>query len=68
MSVYSKQKFYCNACGKELFCTINQMMGGKFLGGKVCSPTCVREFRWRETLSIMGTEYYPDPEPYKEPE
>lgn len=68
MSLYSKQKFYCNACGKELFCTINQMMGGQILGFKCCSMVCVREIQWRRALSIMGKEYYPDPEPYKEPQ
>jgi len=39
------------------------VMGSKF---KVCSRVCLREIRWRETLSIMGKEYCPDPEPYKE--
>lgn len=27
----------------------------------VCSKECNDEFHWRETLSIMGKEYYPDP-------
>jgi hypothetical protein len=58
---YSEQQFFCNCCGKEMLCNINQMMGGKFLGFRVCSSKCVREIRWRETLSIMGKEYYPDP-------
>lgn len=62
----SKQKFFCNCCGKEMFVTCTQVMGSKFLGWRVCSSACVREIRWRETLSIMGKEYYPDPEPYKE--
>jgi len=49
-----------------MFVTCTQVMGSKFLGWRVCSSACVREIRWRETLSIMGKEYYPDPEPYKE--
>ncbi|CAB4196786.1 hypothetical protein UFOVP1290_306 [uncultured Caudovirales phage] len=31
---------------------------------RVCSLTCLREMEWRESLSIMGQEYYPDPCPY----
>ena len=64
--LYSKQKFFCNCCGKEMFCESSRMYGGSFLRWRVCSYACVREIRWRETLSIMGKEYYPDPEPYKE--
>lgn len=66
MSLFSKQQFFCNCCGKELLCEAGAVMGSKFLGWRVCSPKCVREIRWRETLSIMGKEYYPDPEPYKD--
>jgi hypothetical protein len=39
-------------------------MGGQFLGYKVCSVGCVREIRWRDTLSILNKEYYPDPNIY----
>lgn len=49
-----------------MFCESEAMMGGGLLRWRVCSRPCIREIRWRETLSIMGTEYYPDPEPYKE--
>lgn len=63
---YSKQKFFCNCCGKELFCACTDLMGGSFLGWKVCSIECVREIRWRDTLSIMNKEYYPDPCIYDE--
>lgn len=63
---YTRQQLFCNACGKEMFCVPFNAMGGKFLGYRVCSSKCVREMRWRETLSIMGKEYYTDPEPYKE--
>lgn len=61
---YSKQKFFCNCCGKEMFVPCMGMMGSKFLGWKVCSTECVREIRWKETLSIMNKEYYPDPNIY----
>jgi len=67
MSLYSKQKFFCNACGKEVFCECAAMLGGgPGLKWRVCSSACLQEIRWRETLSIMGKEYYPDPHPYKE--
>lgn len=66
MSLYSKQQFFCNCCGKEMFCTSNGVMGGQSLGWRVCSPACIREIRWRDTLSMLGQDYYPDPEPYKE--
>lgn len=56
--LYSKQKFFCMACGVEL-----QIEIGKLYGGKTCGRACFREFQWRETLSIMGKEYKPDPDP-----
>lgn len=66
MPLYSKQVFYCNCCGKEMLCDAPSVMGSRFLGWRVCSPQCVREIRWKETLSILGKEYSPDPEPYKD--
>jgi hypothetical protein len=59
--VYSAQTFYCNACGQKCEVFATHMMGGKFLGWRVCSSECVREIRWRETLSIMGLVYSPRP-------
>lgn len=60
--VFSKQTFYCNACGKECFATCSEMMGGgPTLKWRVCSSECIKEIRWRETLSIMGKGYYQDP-------
>lgn len=56
--IYSKQKFYCNACGKECFIEATAMLGRHW---RVCSIECIREAQWRETLSIMGVEYYPNP-------
>lgn len=60
--LYSKQKVFCNCCGKELFIELPAMMGGSFLRFRVCSEKCIREMRWREALSILGKEYEPDPQ------
>ncbi len=60
----NKPKIFCNACGLEV--DIDKSMGGSFLGYRVCSPKCVREARWRDTLSNLRKEYRPDPEPYVE--
>lgn len=60
MSLYSKQKVFCNCCGKECFTELpGGMMGGKFLGYIVCSIECVREIRVREVYSMLGKEYEP---------
>ena len=37
---------------------IPKVIGKEF---KCCSMECVREMQWRETLSIMGKEYYTKP-------
>lgn len=66
--LFSKQKVFCNCCGKELFTQLPSGLMGGMTGYKVCSPSCIREMRWREVLSIMNKEYYPDPNPYKEDE
>jgi hypothetical protein len=60
--LFSPQKWFCTVCGKEQF---SQLTGNKFVGAVTCSPACYREFKWRETLAILGKEYYPDPEPHK---
>lgn len=63
MSFYSPQEWYCNCCGKRMHTSpCNAMIGGFQLGYKVCSSECSREMRWRDTLSMMGKEYYPQPE------
>ncbi len=51
--LYSKQKLFCNTCGKEMFVEIPRDFNGRF-----CSLECCKEFKWRETLSIMNSEYY----------
>jgi hypothetical protein len=48
---------FCNACGRAIFCTL-PIIGETY---KVCSTECLREIKWRESLSIMGENYYPDP-------
>ena len=55
MSLYSKQKWFCNNCGKEQFSEIPKSLGSTH---KCCSMDCVREINWKETLSILGKEYY----------
>ena len=60
--LYSQQKCYCNACGFVMHIQLPNVIGNKW---RVCSLTCLREMEWRETLSIMGSEYYPDPSPYE---
>jgi hypothetical protein len=59
-----KPMIFCNACGAEV--EIDKSMGGNFLGYRVCSPRCVREARWRDTLLIMKKPYRQDPEPHAE--
>ena len=54
---YSKQKVFCNTCGKEMFVAIATTP----FNGRFCSQECCNEFRWRETLSIMGEDYCPNP-------
>lgn len=52
--MWSHQTFYCRACGLKMFTTI-----GADYSAQVCSKECWSEFKWRETLSIMGKQYYP---------
>lgn len=61
MSVFSKQKVYCRACGVEMFADLAGPCNSI-----TCSSDCRDELQWRETLSMMGKEYYP--RPGKEPE
>ncbi len=63
MSLWSKQKLFCNICGKEMLVEIPTCPGR---GCKVCSKECLSEFLWRETLSIMGKPYKPKDEGKKE--
>jgi hypothetical protein len=65
MSRFSKQQFYCNCCGKEMFVDCCGMLGGsRTMNWRICSTKCMHEIGWRETLSILNKEYYPDPRKY----
>jgi hypothetical protein len=62
--LYSQQKCYCNACGCVMYMPLLDVMGKKW---RVCSLTCLHEMEWRETLSIRGSDYYPNPSPNPSP-
>ena len=51
--MFSKQKVFCNGCGKEFETTFGSY------GGHVCSRKCYDDMEWKRTLSILGKEYYP---------
>ena len=55
MSLFSKQKVFCQICGEEMETNFQSWKG------RVCGRKCGKELEWRRTLSIMGKEYYPDP-------
>lgn len=54
--MFSKQRWFCNACGKEQNSVIS---ANRWLGAMLCGTECIEEFKWRQTISIMGKEYYP---------
>ena len=60
MALFSKQKAFCNVCGKE-FETDYQIYRGI-----VCGKDCYHELEWRKVLSIMGKEYKPQSESKEE--
>jgi len=60
MMLFSKMKWFCNCCGKEMDTVSSAAIGSKF---RTCSLECNREIEWRHTLSILGKEYTPDPNP-----
>lgn len=53
-------KLFCCICGKEFECSVGSSVHGYFKQA-CCTRECLDEKQWRETLSIMGKEYYPDP-------
>lgn len=57
MSFYSKQDVFCPICGKL---NKSEICRGRFF--LFCDVKCWREFEWRETLSTLGKEYYPEPQ------
>lgn len=54
---YTVQKMHCTICGRQYPWTCNY----GFSKSRTCSRECSEEFNWRETLSIMGKEYYSHP-------
>jgi len=58
VSLFSKQKCYCCACGQELERELASTLRAEF-----CDPDCRNEFNWRMALSVLGKAYYPEPEP-----
>ncbi len=53
---YSKQKIFCNACGKEMDIEFNKLVGRNY---RVCSQSCYDEINWRDALSMMNEPYKP---------
>ena len=58
MSLFSKQRCFCPACGAKLEREIEKRPGYD----NFCNMACWIEWEWRYTLSTMGKEYYPDPQ------
>lgn len=59
MSFYSQQKWFCNCCGREMHSPPPGAFGRRY---RCCSADCVKEMNWRETLSILGKPYEPQPQ------
>lgn len=55
MGLFCEQPAYCLNCGKPF------MTNFQFYKGTVCSEECGKEMQWKETLYIMGKEYYQQP-------
>lgn len=62
MTLYSEQDLICCICGVKYKATVNRTWHG--FDQATCGSKCFYEKQWRETLSIMGKEYYPDPRKY----
>jgi hypothetical protein len=53
--LFTKQPAFCSNCGK----------GGEYSikrGWIACSRECAEDLMWKETLYILGKDYYPRPE------
>lgn len=62
--MFSLQKGFCRICGKEIEWSVG--CWPPYTKKAVCGKECNKELNWRETLSIMGKEYYPDPTEVKD--
>lgn len=51
MGLFSKQVFFCNACGKKLEVEYAALCGRDW---KVCTTDCHREMEYRRAKSILG--------------
>lgn len=58
--LWSKQKIFCNACGKEQ----NKILPGIGKDYKVCSIRCLKEMQYRQMLSMLAKEYHDPPPGY----
>ena len=56
--LFSPQKWFCNCCGKEMNTPPCHSMRAAYKY-RVCGLECYEEMCWKDTLSIMGKEYYP---------
>jgi transcription elongation factor Elf1 len=54
MALFSKQKFYCNCCGKEMLIEWNKRIGFDYI---VCSMECNEKIQIKISKSNMGIEY-----------
>jgi hypothetical protein len=66
MGLFSKQKVYCQICGKEFETDFHSASSAGYGKGRpCCSKPCWEELEWRRTLALMGKEYMPQPEERK---
>lgn len=56
MSLFSKQQWFCTACGKEQFSVPSCGYGSKY---KCCDKRCYDEMMMRDTSSMLGLPYEP---------
>ena len=55
--MFSRCETLCPICGKTM-----DWMRGIGREARCCSSHCNEEFLWRQTLAILGKEYYAKPE------
>jgi len=51
------QEVHCQICGRLQVVAI---ANGSYDKARTCGKRCWEEWKWRETLSIMGSAYKPD--------
>lgn len=60
MPLWGKMVLFCCICGRRYECSVGNTSKG-YVKQACCSHPCLAEKDWRETLSTMGKDYYPDP-------